>query len=117
MKKLFSDPRYNIQDGLDIYIDDYGKPDPLPESMLRQLASAKFMGMFREEERTDEQNARARDDAEAQTGSSVAQSPSPPAVDEHAGVTPAVPPDHADPDLRLQQDDAAGPGGPGRGTG
>ena len=30
LKKLFSDPHFNIMDGLDTYIDDYNKPDPLP---------------------------------------------------------------------------------------
>ena len=30
MKKLFSDPHFNVMDGLDTYIDDYGKPDPIP---------------------------------------------------------------------------------------
>ena len=43
MKKLFSDPHYNVMDRLDIYIDDYSKPDPLPAAMLRQMASAKFL--------------------------------------------------------------------------
>ena len=28
MRKLFSDPHFNVMDGLDIYIDDYSKPDP-----------------------------------------------------------------------------------------
>ena len=37
MKKLFADPHFNVMDGLDTYIDDYGKPDPIPQSMLRQL--------------------------------------------------------------------------------
>lgn len=50
MKKLFSDPHYNLMDGLDIYIDDYSKPDPMPANMLRQLASAKFLNLFEEEE-------------------------------------------------------------------
>ena len=35
LKKLFSDPHFNVMDGLDTYIDDYGKPDPIPPSMLR----------------------------------------------------------------------------------
>ena len=48
LKTLFQDPRYNVMDGLDVYIDDYSKPDPMPESMLRNLASAKFLGLFRE---------------------------------------------------------------------
>ena len=38
MKKLFSDPRYNVMDRLDTYIDDYSLPDPMPKAMLRQLA-------------------------------------------------------------------------------
>ena len=28
MKKLFTDPHYNVMDGLDIYIGDYNTPDP-----------------------------------------------------------------------------------------
>jgi hypothetical protein len=28
LKKLFTDPHFNVMDGLDVYIDDYGKPDP-----------------------------------------------------------------------------------------
>jgi hypothetical protein len=36
-------------DGLDTYIDDYSKPDPLPASMARQLASAKFLKLFDDE--------------------------------------------------------------------
>jgi hypothetical protein len=38
MRKLFSDPHFNVMDGLDIYIDDYSKPDPMPEGMLAKLA-------------------------------------------------------------------------------
>ncbi|MEO7150208.1 MAG: DUF3306 domain-containing protein [Burkholderiaceae bacterium] len=46
IRKLFTDPHYNLMDGLDTYIDDYGKPDPLPLSMLRQMNQAKFLGLF-----------------------------------------------------------------------
>ncbi len=41
MKKLFSDPHFNVMDGLDIYIDDYTKPSPLPPGMLEALQHAK----------------------------------------------------------------------------
>ncbi len=37
LKKLFSDPRFNIMDRLDVYIDDYGQPDPIPPEMLKRL--------------------------------------------------------------------------------
>lgn len=76
MKKLFTDPHYNVMDRLDTYIDDYSQPDPLPASMLRTLASAQFLKLLDEETR---------------------------------------PNDHADTDLRLQQDDA--PGSPDAGDG
>jgi Protein of unknown function (DUF3306) len=56
MKKLFADPHYNIMDMMDTYVDDYSKPDPIPESMLRQLASAKFLRLFeRDEEETQKE--------------------------------------------------------------
>jgi hypothetical protein len=51
MKKLFADPHFNVMDGLDIYIDDYTKPDPLPLSMMRQMASANFLGLFDDEKK------------------------------------------------------------------
>jgi hypothetical protein len=40
LKKLFSDPHFNVMDGLDTYIDDYSKPDPLPLDMLAQMKAA-----------------------------------------------------------------------------
>ena len=46
MKKLFADPHYNLMDGLDTYIGDYGGADPLPLSMLRKMAGAEFLRLF-----------------------------------------------------------------------
>jgi len=40
LKKLFSDPRFNIMDGLDTYIDDYTKAETISEEMLAQLQHA-----------------------------------------------------------------------------
>ena len=48
MKKLFADPHFNVMDGLDIYIDDYSQPDPLPAGMLQRMASAQFMKLVPE---------------------------------------------------------------------
>jgi hypothetical protein len=111
MKKLFSDPHFNVMDGLDTYIDDYSKPDPMPPEMLRQLASAKFLKLF-DDEQEDEEAPGPREVADANAPESVAQSGT-------AATNQAVPPaeDNADPDLRLQQDHAAGPQGPGPGAG
>jgi len=46
LKKLFADPHFNAMDGLDIYIDDYAKPDPLPAGMLRKMAQSQFLNLF-----------------------------------------------------------------------
>ncbi len=51
MKKLFSDPHFNLMDGLDTYIDDYGKPDPIPLSMLRQMVQSQALGLFADEDK------------------------------------------------------------------
>src|SRR5450830_1342356 len=56
MKKLFADPHFNVMDGLDIYIDDYSKADPIPESMLRQMVGAKFLNLFDAEEKHEKQS-------------------------------------------------------------
>ena len=49
MKKLFADPHYNVMDGLDTYIDDYGRADPIPRAMLRQMVQARMMGLLDDE--------------------------------------------------------------------
>ena len=47
MKKLFTDPHYNVMDGLDIYIGDYNTPDPLPSGMLAKMVGAQFLGLVK----------------------------------------------------------------------
>ena len=59
MKKLFTDPHYNIQDGLDIYIGDYTKSDPIPLEMLRKMTQSKALFLFEEEERAEAEAAAA----------------------------------------------------------
>lgn len=48
LKKLFADPHFNVMDGLDTYIEDFGRADPLPASALRQMVQAQFLGLFAE---------------------------------------------------------------------
>ncbi len=43
LRKLFSDPRFNVMDGLDVYIDDYSKPDPIAPEVVRQLMQARYI--------------------------------------------------------------------------
>jgi len=69
MKKLFTDPHYNVMDGLDIYIDDYGKPDPLPEGWLQLMNQSKTLRLF---ETAEEEAARLGLDAAAPQDASIA---------------------------------------------
>ena len=101
MKKLFTDPHFNVMDGLDVYIDDYSQPDPLAPAMLRQMASAKFMKLVDEEP-----------DATATPPQTVAQS-APKISDPDFSATDSSPIDHDHTDLRLQPDPAARRPGPG----
>ena len=68
LKKLFSDPHFNVMDGLDTYIDDYSKNDPIPAEMLAQMKSAqKILGWAKEDaEKRDKEEAerlRAKEEA------------------------------------------------------
>ena len=89
MKKLFTDPHYNVMDGLDIYISDYSIADPIPESMLRQMVGAKLLKIFDDEEDKSDENS-----ALAPEGK-----PAPPAAIDHqvtdapddAQTTPVLP--------------------------
>ena len=46
MKKMFTDPHFNVMDGLDIYIGDYNTPDPMPAGMLQKMVGAQLLGLF-----------------------------------------------------------------------
>ena len=62
LKKMFTDPHFNIMDGLDIYIDDYSKPDPLPPGMLERMVQSDMLNLFSKtpEESTKEVAADSR---------------------------------------------------------
>lgn len=43
LRKLFRDPRFNVMDGLDVYIDDYSIPSPLDPALARTLMQARYI--------------------------------------------------------------------------
>jgi hypothetical protein len=53
LKKLFSDPHFNVMDGLDTYIEDYGIPNPISPEMLRMMSQTRFLGLFNDEVEPD----------------------------------------------------------------
>jgi hypothetical protein len=117
MRKLFADPHFNVMDGLDIYIEDYNTPNPMPASMLRKMASAHFLGLVEEEKKPEPATAGQRASESAPSQGQPAPDPAGP-QDELASrsASEEETTHHDDPDLRLQQDHAPGPQGPGRGA-
>ena len=135
MKKLFADPRFNVMDRLDTYIDDYSQSDPIPEAMLRQMVSARFLHLFGDDgDKADPQGAEiatsaAQDGAYTPAAEMVAQSPAAAAVPQQSISSPPeqtrtassgsaatdTPIEHDHPDLRLQPDHAPAAGRARRG--
>ena len=101
LKKLFAAPEFNVMDGLDVYIDDYSRPAPLPPAMLRRLARAADWGLTQPAATAPTIQADAQSRAELKVA--------------RADTAPALPAAEASPDedpaVRLQPDDAAGPAG------
>ncbi len=98
LKKLFADPHFNVMDGLDVYIDDYSRPDPIPASMLARIAQAQLLG-----------SATRSEQSRAATGASDPganeSAPSRPRIDAPQPETIAS---DENADLQLQPHDAAG---------
>jgi len=120
LKKLFSDPHFNVMDGLDIYIDDYTIPSPLPLATIRQMSQAAFLGLA-EAPPVDAPTASTGAAATPAAGALAAAEPAPAAVapapdtptepDAVARTAAATTEPDEDADLRLQSHDAAGRGG------
>lgn len=102
MKLLFTDPHYNVMDRLDIYIDDYGIPDPLPPDWLRKMNQSKALRLFDDEEEAEAVAAAAVPetiDAESQDAASGTpppaqldepDEPAEPATAAHAAAIPVA---------------------------
>ncbi len=145
LKKLFTDPHFNVMDGLDIYIGDYNTPDPMPAGMLQKMVGAQLLGLF---DKPDEASAKSAASAEpvltagrpclslaADPGGNPEQSPaaqevspvvaqSPPSLPDSAGPASPVlqptitaPPEHDHPDLQLQPNHAPASPSAGPSTG
>ncbi len=109
LKKLFTDPHFNVMDGLDIYIGDYTQPDPMPEGMLEKLG--KVYGMAKEAVADGDAEADAASIVDAHVGDGEAAPAPAGATDEPAEATAAAepgisqPPPAPDPQATLPLDD------------
>jgi hypothetical protein len=64
LRTLFRDPRFNVMDGLDVYIDDYSKTEPIPAAMLAGLKQAQNILQWARE---DTEERRRKEEAGAGT--------------------------------------------------
>ena len=93
MKKLFTDPHYNVMDRLDIYIDDYSTHAPLPLDVIRRMSISKALRLF-------------DDDEEKADGDSAAVPAPPPLAPPTASMSVVQQPSAAD-GLSVEQDSVA----------
>ncbi|WP_231969940.1 DUF3306 domain-containing protein [Polynucleobacter necessarius] len=71
LKRMFTDPHFNIMDGLDIYIDDYSKLDPLPPGMLDRMVQSDMLKLFPQAPETTQNTKQAEhqvDDLSIESG-------------------------------------------------
>lgn len=95
VKKLFAEPHFNVMDGLDTYIDDYSKADPIPPEMLALMNHARDIidhPSNAKPESVDQAPAAATSEAEGQPDEPAAAAQPDVAVSEAAeGQVAAVP--------------------------
>lgn len=84
LRKLFSDPHFNVMDGLDVYIDDYSKTEPIPAAMLAGLKQA---------QRIIQWAAEKKEDAPADASIAIEQQPLEAAALPEPDMLNTVPPD------------------------
>jgi hypothetical protein len=99
LRKLFSDPHFNVMDGLDTYIDDYSKSEPIPPAMLAGLKQA---------QRILDWAAGKEDDATAEPESPANENVAAVAIASVPDAAEAVPPEPV-PESPQQRDPVRGP--------
>jgi hypothetical protein len=94
LKKLFSDPRFNVMDGLDVYIDDYSKTEPIPPEMLAGLRQAQnILRWAREDaEALRKKELQQQAAAQAKLEPPAAQAAPAPPPESNPDAVPAAPP-------------------------
>jgi hypothetical protein len=91
LKKLFSDPRFNVMDGLDVYIDDYSKSEAIPPEMLAGMKTAQDILRWAKEDREEREREEAQRLAARQEKAQAIESPAP-TPDETPAAAPAATP-------------------------
>ena len=107
-KKLFADPHFNVMDGLDTYIEDYNKFEPIPPEMLALLNHAK--GLLDPRAQFEHPLMRLLESAKVPEQSASETAPDEPAAaEENAAVQTHTPPSSFENDAAPSVPEQAGP--------
>jgi Protein of unknown function (DUF3306) len=79
LKKLFNDPHFNIMDGLDTYIDDYSKTEPIPAAMMAGLRQAQNILQWAKEDEEKREKDQLIEESPPQSPQSLDAPAAPPA--------------------------------------
>lgn len=88
LRKLFEDERFNVMDGLDVYIDDYTKPAPIPPEWYERMAQMAYLGDAAPKPEPAAEDA-AQPEAAAASPETPAVAAAPAADISHNDVSPA----------------------------
>ena len=94
LKKLFGDPHFNVMDGLDVYIDDYSKSEPIPPAMLAGMKTAQDILRWAREDKEELARLEAQKAVEKKALEPTAVEP-PAAEVKSAETAPAIPSNHS----------------------
>jgi hypothetical protein len=89
LKALFADPHFNTMDMMDVYVDDYSKPDPIPAAWMDRLEQLSHLGDRGGRDREEAERQRAL--AQAQAGGEPGPAGTPPALADTPPVAAAEP--------------------------
>ena len=91
LKKLFSDPHFNVMDGLDVYIDDYSKTEPIPAAMLAGLRQAQNIFQWAKEDAEAREKVQSDSQHLPRATDEVSSVLAPPGAERESGTPPEAP--------------------------
>lgn len=99
IRTLVRDPRFNVMDGLDVYIDDYSKTEPIPPEMLAGLRQAQNILQWAKEDAEERERKEREKESQLRASGEPPRAVEPPAAPapDASDAAPAVSPESPEP--------------------
>jgi len=88
LRKLLRHPRFNVMDGLDVYIDDYSLPSPIEPALARTLMQARYI--FNPPQTRVNADGHVEDVADEPVAAALAPESAPRPGDDEAALPPNI---------------------------